>query len=108
MVNNQIAEEGASYGLIENDLPCLPNSPSKKISPAKRKQYYINRAIRNSDLIPRAKGRKSLQRLENSEMGCLYKIFFSVLPLHSSLLDPFSLASFHYTLKENETTKNIV
>nr|XP_060640902.1 R3H domain-containing protein 4 [Anolis sagrei ordinatus] len=41
-------------------------SPAKRFSPAKRKQHYINQAIRNSDLVPRAKGRKSLQRLENT------------------------------------------
>ncbi|XP_041061159.1 R3H domain-containing protein 4 isoform X2 [Carcharodon carcharias] len=52
--------------LIEDCLPPLHYSPSKRISPAKRKQYYINQAIRNSDLIPRAKGRKSLRRLENT------------------------------------------
>ncbi|KAM4884150.1 R3H domain-containing protein 4 isoform 1-T1 [Sylvia borin] len=51
---------------IEDCLPLLEDSPSKRFSPSKRKQYYINKAIRNSDLIPRAKGRKSLQRLENS------------------------------------------
>lgn len=52
---------------IEDCLPLLQDSPSKRFSPSKRKQYYINKAIRNSDLIPRAKGRKSLQRLENSK-----------------------------------------
>lgn len=52
---------------IEDCLPLLEDSPSKRFSPSKRKQYYINKAIRNSDLIPRAKGRKSLQRLENSK-----------------------------------------
>ncbi|KPP72150.1 R3H domain-containing protein 4-like, partial [Scleropages formosus] len=31
-----------------------------------RKQFFINQAIRNSDLIPRAKGKKSLQRQENT------------------------------------------
>ncbi|NWY35662.1 R3HD4 protein, partial [Pheucticus melanocephalus] len=51
---------------IEDCLPLLQDSPSKRFSPSKRKQYYINKAIRNSDLIPRAKGRKSLQRLENT------------------------------------------
>ncbi|XP_037741422.1 R3H domain-containing protein 4 isoform X1 [Chelonia mydas] len=50
---------------IEDCLPPLGSSPSKRFSPSKRKQYYINQAIRNSDLIPKAKGRKSLQRLEN-------------------------------------------
>lgn len=52
---------------IEDCLPPLQDSPSKRFSPSKRKQYYINKAVRNSDLIPRAKGRKSLQRLENSK-----------------------------------------
>ncbi|POI27195.1 hypothetical protein CIB84_009056 [Bambusicola thoracicus] len=51
---------------IEDCLPPLESSPSKRFSPSKRKQYYINKAIRNSDLIPKAKGRKSLQRLENT------------------------------------------
>ncbi|XP_050789905.1 R3H domain-containing protein 4 isoform X3 [Gopherus flavomarginatus] len=53
------------YLRIEDCLPPLGSSPSKRVSPSKRKQYYINQAIRNSDLIPKAKGRKSLQRLEN-------------------------------------------
>ncbi|XP_007906482.2 R3H domain-containing protein 4 [Callorhinchus milii] len=52
--------------LIEDCFPPLHNSPSKRISPAKRKQYYINQAIRNSDLTPKAKGKKSLRRLENT------------------------------------------
>lgn len=52
---------------IEDCLPPLQDSPAKRFSPSKRKQYYINKAIRNSDLTPRAKGRKSLQRLENSK-----------------------------------------
>ncbi|NXY92723.1 R3HD4 protein, partial [Alcedo cyanopectus] len=51
---------------IEDCLPPLEDSPAKRFSPSKRKQHYINKAIRNSDLIPRAKGRKSLQRLENT------------------------------------------
>ncbi|XP_033926649.1 R3H domain-containing protein 4 isoform X1 [Melopsittacus undulatus] len=51
---------------IEDCLPPLEDSPSKRFSPSKRKQYYINKAIRNSDLTPKAKGRKSLQRLENT------------------------------------------
>ncbi|XP_032992685.1 R3H domain-containing protein 4 [Lacerta agilis] len=54
------------YGRIEDCLPPLASPTAKRFSPAKRKQYYINQAIRNSDLIPRAKGRKSLQRLENT------------------------------------------
>lgn len=52
---------------IEDCLPPLESSPSKRFSPSKRKQYYINKAVRNSDLTPKAKGRKSLQRLENSK-----------------------------------------
>ncbi|NXI38004.1 R3HD4 protein, partial [Galbula dea] len=51
---------------IEDCLPPLEDSPAKRFSPSKRKQYFINKAIRNSDLTPRAKGRKSLQRLENT------------------------------------------
>ncbi|KAL8177695.1 UNVERIFIED_CONTAM: R3H domain-containing protein 4 [Gekko kuhli] len=51
---------------IEDCLAPLANSSAKRFSPAKRKQHYINQAIRNSDLIPKAKGRKSLQRLENT------------------------------------------
>ncbi|XP_062888740.1 R3H domain-containing protein 4 [Mobula hypostoma] len=58
--------ESEDYVLIEDCLPPLQYSPAKRTSPAKRKQYYINQAIRNSDLIPKAKGRKSLRRLENT------------------------------------------
>ncbi|XP_028907863.1 R3H domain-containing protein 4 isoform X2 [Ornithorhynchus anatinus] len=54
------------YLQIEDCLPQLQRTPAKRICPAKRKQYFINQAIRNSDLIPKAKGRKSLQRLENT------------------------------------------
>ncbi|XP_075681475.1 R3H domain-containing protein 4 [Rhinoderma darwinii] len=71
MVNNHTTDVGIvgeteSPRLIEDCLSPLPSSPSKKTSSAKRKQYYINRAIRNSDLTPKAKGRKSLRRLENN------------------------------------------
>ncbi|XP_053157634.1 R3H domain-containing protein 4 [Hemicordylus capensis] len=55
-----------SYGRIEDCRPPLANASAKRFSPAKRKQYFINQAIRNSDLTPKAKGRKSLQRLENT------------------------------------------
>lgn len=42
------------------------------MSPAKKKQFYINQAIRNSELIPRAKGKKSLRRQENRKFSfCL-------------------------------------
>ncbi|XP_033821258.1 R3H domain-containing protein 4 [Periophthalmus magnuspinnatus] len=43
----------------------LPCSPAKRVSP-KKKQFYINQAIRNSDLIQRAKGKKSQRRQENT------------------------------------------
>ncbi|NWU90228.1 R3HD4 protein, partial [Upupa epops] len=51
---------------IEDCLPPLEDSPAKRLPAAKRKQHFIHQAIRNSDLTPRAKGRKSLQRLENT------------------------------------------
>ncbi|XP_051828090.1 R3H domain-containing protein 4 isoform X3 [Antechinus flavipes] len=44
----------------------LPSSRAKRLTPAKRRQYFINQAVRNSDLTPRAKGRKRLQQMENS------------------------------------------
>ncbi|XP_077616759.1 R3H domain-containing protein 4 isoform X3 [Crocuta crocuta] len=50
---------------------CLPatlaGSQVKRLSASKRKQHFINQAVRNSDLVPKAKGRKSLQRLENTQ-----------------------------------------
>ncbi|ELK19289.1 hypothetical protein PAL_GLEAN10005912 [Pteropus alecto] len=42
-------------------------SQVKRFSASKRKQHFINQAVRNSDLVPKAKGRKSLQRLENTQ-----------------------------------------
>ncbi|XP_061594537.1 R3H domain-containing protein 4 [Cololabis saira] len=55
------------YILIEErKCTSLPCSPAKRVSPAKKKQFYINKAIRNSDLTPRAKGKKSLRRQENA------------------------------------------
>ncbi|XP_015249407.1 R3H domain-containing protein 4 [Cyprinodon tularosa] len=59
--------EDQDYILIE-ERKCvsLPCSPAKRVSPAKKKQFYINQAIRNSDLTPRAKGKKSLRRQENT------------------------------------------
>ncbi|KAJ3599926.1 hypothetical protein NHX12_033880 [Muraenolepis orangiensis] len=50
----------------ERRCSSLPSSPAKRVSPAKKKQFYISKATRNSDLTPRAKGKKSLRRLENS------------------------------------------
>uniref|UniRef100_A0A8C1B0G2 R3H domain containing 4 n=2 Tax=Cyprinus carpio TaxID=7962 RepID=A0A8C1B0G2_CYPCA len=54
--------------IILNEPRCssLPSSPAKRVSPAKKKQFFINQAIRNSDLTPRAKGKKSLRRQENT------------------------------------------
>ncbi|XP_064187580.1 R3H domain-containing protein 4 isoform X2 [Anguilla rostrata] len=52
--------------LIEERHNSSPGSPAKRVSPAKRKQFFINQAIRNSDLTPRAKGRKSQRRQENT------------------------------------------
>lgn len=49
----------------ERKCTSLPSSPAKRVSQPKRKQFFINQAIRNSDLIPRAKGKKSLRRQEN-------------------------------------------
>ncbi|XP_047443909.1 R3H domain-containing protein 4 [Mugil cephalus] len=63
--NNE--EQEQDYILIEErKCTSLPNSPAKRVSPSKKKQFYINQAIRNSDLIPRAKGKKSLRRQENT------------------------------------------
>lgn len=53
----------------ERKCTSLPSSPAKRVSPTKKKQFYINQAIRNSDLIPRAKGKKSLRRQENSKLS---------------------------------------
>ncbi|XP_037530428.1 R3H domain-containing protein 4 [Nematolebias whitei] len=59
--------EEREYILIEErNCISLPCSPAKRVSPAKKKQFYINQAIRNSELIPRAKGKKSLRRQENT------------------------------------------
>lgn len=52
----------------ERKCSSLPSSPAKRVSPTKRKQFFINQAIRNSDLTPRAKGKKSLRRQENSKI----------------------------------------
>lgn len=64
--NNQDGSSPVCPSLIE-ERRCfsLPSSPAKRVSPAKKKQFYISKANRNSDLTPRAKGKKSLRRLEN-------------------------------------------
>ncbi|XP_053706953.1 R3H domain-containing protein 4 isoform X1 [Synchiropus splendidus] len=59
--------EEQDYILIEErKCTSLPNSPAKRVSPSKKKQFYILQAIRNSELTPRAKGKKSLRRQENT------------------------------------------
>ncbi|XP_051930369.1 R3H domain-containing protein 4 [Hippocampus zosterae] len=59
--------EDQDYILIEErKCTSLPNSPARRACPSKKKQFYINQAIRNSDLTPRAKGKKSLRRQENT------------------------------------------
>ncbi|MGH0171635.1 UNVERIFIED_CONTAM: hypothetical protein FKN15_061679 [Acipenser sinensis] len=64
--NNNDTVQEEDYLLIDDCCSSLPCSPSKRVSPAKRKQHFINQAILNSDLTPKAKGRKSLRRLENT------------------------------------------
>ncbi|CAF88781.1 unnamed protein product, partial [Tetraodon nigroviridis] len=49
----------------ERKCTSLPCSPARRVS-AKKKNFYISQAIRNSDLTPRAKGKKSLRRQENA------------------------------------------
>ncbi|XP_028260595.1 R3H domain-containing protein 4 [Parambassis ranga] len=59
--------EEQDYILIEErKCTSLPSSPAKRVSPTKKKQFFIHQAIRNSDLTPRAKGKKSLRRQENT------------------------------------------
>lgn len=48
-------------------LPPLASPQVKRFSASRRKRHFINQAVRNSDLVPKAKGRKSLQRLENTQ-----------------------------------------
>ncbi|KAJ7993338.1 hypothetical protein DPEC_G00271390 [Dallia pectoralis] len=50
----------------ERRCTSLPNSPAKRASPTKKKHFFINQAIRNSDITPRAKGKKSQRRQENT------------------------------------------
>ncbi|KAM6219693.1 R3H domain-containing protein 4 [Rhynchocyon petersi] len=62
-------EEGplAEAKPLSGCLPALAGSQVKRLSASRRKQHFINQAVRNSDLVPKAKGRKSLQRLENTQ-----------------------------------------
>ncbi|XP_011819484.1 PREDICTED: R3H domain-containing protein 4 [Colobus angolensis palliatus] len=55
------------YVPLPGCLPALASSQVKRLSASRRKQHFINQAVRNSDLVPKAKGRKSLQRLENTQ-----------------------------------------
>ncbi|XP_056270199.1 R3H domain-containing protein 4 isoform X1 [Pseudoliparis swirei] len=50
----------------ERKCTSLPSSPAKRVSPTKKKQFFINQAILNSDLTPRAKGKNGLRRQENT------------------------------------------
>ncbi|XP_029285307.1 R3H domain-containing protein 4 [Cottoperca gobio] len=60
--------EEQDYILIEErKCSSLPSSPAKRVSPTKKKHFFINQAIRNSDLTPRGKGKKSLRRQENTQ-----------------------------------------
>ncbi|XP_011928194.1 PREDICTED: R3H domain-containing protein 4 isoform X1 [Cercocebus atys] len=65
------AAEGTAGGRrllpLPGCLPALASSQVKRLSASRRKQHFINQAVRNSDLVPKAKGRKSLQRLENTQ-----------------------------------------
>ncbi|KAM9385090.1 R3H domain-containing protein 4 [Pholidichthys leucotaenia] len=66
LTNNNEEEEKDFILIEERKCISLPSSPAKRVSPTKKKQFYINQAIRNSDLTPRAKGKKSLRRQENT------------------------------------------
>ncbi|XP_035141731.1 R3H domain-containing protein 4 isoform X2 [Callithrix jacchus] len=67
----EAAAEGTPGGRrllsLPSCLPALASSQVKRLSASRRKQHFINQAVRNSDLVPKAKGRKSLQRLENTQ-----------------------------------------
>ncbi|KAL1023255.1 hypothetical protein UPYG_G00038340 [Umbra pygmaea] len=64
LANNN--EEQDIILIEERRCTSLPNSPAKRASPNKKKHFFINQAIRNSDLTPRAKGKNSQRRQENS------------------------------------------
>ncbi|XP_036442298.1 R3H domain-containing protein 4 [Colossoma macropomum] len=64
--NNGSSNEEQDVILIEERSSSLPSSPAKRVSPAKKKQFFISQAIRNSDLTPKAKGKKSQRRQENT------------------------------------------
>ncbi|XP_007524855.1 R3H domain-containing protein 4 isoform X1 [Erinaceus europaeus] len=62
-----VAQGGRRTLSLPGCLPPLASPQVKRLSAARRKQHFINQAVRNSDLVPKAKGRKSLQRLENTQ-----------------------------------------
>ncbi|KAJ8408336.1 hypothetical protein AAFF_G00257500 [Aldrovandia affinis] len=64
--NNEEPDYICVPALTEGQCSPAPGSPAKRVSPAKRRQFFINQAIRNSDLTPKAKGRKSQRRQENT------------------------------------------
>ncbi|TSM94633.1 R3H domain-containing protein 4 [Bagarius yarrelli] len=66
VLNSNAGNEEHDIILIEKRCSSLPSSPAKRVSSAKRKQFFISQAIRNSDLTPKAKGKKSLRRQENT------------------------------------------
>ncbi|MCJ8737840.1 hypothetical protein PDJAM_G00028700 [Pangasius djambal] len=66
VLNSNVNNEEHDIILIEERCSSLPSSPAKRVSPAKKKQFFISQAIRNSDLTPKAKGKKSLRRQENT------------------------------------------
>ncbi|XP_071369915.1 R3H domain-containing protein 4 [Centroberyx affinis] len=66
LTNDNNEEQDFNILIEERKCSSLPSSPAKRVSPTKKKQFFINQAIRNSDLTPRAKGKKSLRRQENT------------------------------------------
>ncbi|KAM3876266.1 R3H domain-containing protein 4 [Diretmus argenteus] len=66
VLTNNNNEEQDFILIEERKCTSLPSSPAKRVSPSKKKQFFINQAIRNSDLTRRAKGKKSLRRQENT------------------------------------------
>ncbi|XP_066503361.1 R3H domain-containing protein 4 [Hoplias malabaricus] len=66
VLNSNNTNEEQDVILIEERCSSLPSSPAKRVSPAKKKQFFISQAIRNSDLTPKAKGKKSQRRQENT------------------------------------------
>lgn len=85
VLSNDHHEEQEIILIEERRCSSLPSSPAKRVSPAKRKQFYILKANRNSDLTPRAKGKKSLRRQENSMAPALARLTPTLAPLTPTL-----------------------